>query len=265
MSNPAPQTETLPFLQRFDENSVAWLTLNRPDQYNPLSQALLKELQGQLEAIADDDSVRVVVLAAGGKAFSAGHDLREMNAMNDDAARRDLFELCNRVMLTLTRIPQPVIACVQGVAAAGGCQLVAACDLAVATSEARFATSGINLGLFCNTPGVPLSRVMTRKRALEMLFTGDFISADTAQEWGLINRVVAADELQSATTELAEHIAAKSRDATAIGKRTFYRQIDRDLETAYEIAGQAMVENMAQPDTVEGIDAFVNKRQPQSK
>lgn len=260
MSQPAPQTEsTALLLRRIDEKGIVTLTLNRPAQYNALSRQLLADLQAELDDIAVDPDVRVVVLAASGKAFCAGHDLREMSEIPDKQGQRELFQQCSRVMLTLTRMPQPVIARVQGVATAAGCQLVATCDLAVAAHEARFATSGINVGLFCSTPAVALSRNLSRKRALEMLYTGEFIDANTALSWGLVNRVTDADELDAAVSSLALKIAAKSSSAVSIGKDLFYRQINQDLEDAYASASEAMACNMEETDARQGIDAFINK------
>ena len=252
-------------LLREDRDGVAWLTLNRPQQYNALSEAMLARLQTTLDAIETDESVRVVVLAARGKAFCAGHDLKEMRAHPDKTYQRELFQRCSRLMLTLLRLPQPVIARVHGTATAAGCQLVATCDLAVAAEAARFAVSGINVGLFCSTPSVALGRNMHRKPALEMLFTGDFIDAQTARERGLVNRVVAADGLDEAVGELAAKISAKSAAAVAAGKRMFYRQMEMGVVEAYDYAAEVMACNMMAHDAREGIDAFVDKRKPQWK
>lgn len=247
-------------LLRDDRDGVATLTLNRPDKFNALSCELLDALGRELEAISIDGSVRVVVVAASGKAFCAGHDLKEMRRIPSRDAAKDLFDQCSEVMLAMTRLPQPVIARVQGTAAAAGCQLVAMCDLAVAAEEARFATSGINLGLFCSTPSVALSRNVGRKLAMEMLLTGDFIDSRTALERGLVNRVVEAAELDSAVAELAGKIASKSPSAIAMGKRLFYDQLETGLEGAYVQAGDTMSCNMISDDVRAGFDAFIEKR-----
>lgn len=249
-------------IARSDAGGVATLTLNRPQQFNALSSALLLELQATLDGLARDASVRVVVLAGAGKAFCAGHDLKELHANPDRRFVKDVFERCSRVMLTLTRLPQPVIARVHGVAAAAGCQLVAQCDLAVTVPEARFATSGINVGLFCSTPAVPLSRNLPRKAAMEMLLTGDFIDSDKALRLGLVNSVVAADALDAEIQRLAGSILAKSPAAIAAGKKAFYQQLETGLEGAYEIASEAMTCNMGLEDAKEGIDSFLQKRKP---
>ncbi len=251
-----------PLLFRHDTGAIATLTLNRPKQYNPLSSGMLSALQQILEEIADDENIRVVILAAKGKAFSAGHDLKEIRSHDSDRFSRDLFAQCNRMMLTMTRIPQPVIAKVQGIATAAGCQLVANCDLAVASIEAKFAVSGVNLGLFCSTPGVALSRNVSRKHALEMLLTGDFIDAHTAVQKGLVNRTASPQDLDAVTLELAQTIARKPRDVLALGKRLFYEQIENGLENAYAIASDRMACNLNFPSAVEGIDAFIEKRKP---
>jgi enoyl-CoA hydratase/carnithine racemase len=250
---------------RQDEAGVATLTLNRPKQYNALSQAMLGALQATLDAVAADKTVRVVVIAGAGPAFCAGHDLREMRAHTDPAFHQALFDQCGRVMLTINRLPQPVIARVHGIATAAGCQLVAACDLAVASDNARFATSGINVGLFCATPGVALSRNLGRKQALELLLTGDFIDAPTALRQGLINRVTPLDQLDATVWQLADSICSKSPLAIAMGKELFYRQLEMGLEEAYACASQAMACNMNSEDAREGIDAFIAKRKPEWK
>jgi enoyl-CoA hydratase/carnithine racemase len=247
---------------RHDDRGIVRLTLNRPRQYNALSDALLGELQTQLDAIAADAAVRIVVIAGAGQAFCAGHDLKEMRARPDQTYYRDLFQRCSRMMLTITQMPQPVIAQVHGIATAAGCQLVATCDLAVAAPEARFATSGINVGLFCSTPAVALSRNVSEKQAFEMLMTGDFIDADAALRYGLVNRVVAADEIDGAVADLGRRIASKSAVAVTAGKRLFYRQRDLDLGAAYDVAAETMACNMMAEDVGEGIDAFMQKRPP---
>ncbi|MFM1859126.1 MAG: hypothetical protein RL133_626 [Pseudomonadota bacterium] len=238
------------------------LTLNRPDAFNALSEAMLADLGAALKTIAADSSARVVVLAAQGRAFCAGHDLREMRASPSEDYYQRLFAQCTEVMMTIQQMPQPVIAEVQGVATAAGCQLVAMCDLAVASEKARFAVSGINLGLFCATPSVPLSRNLSRKQALELLLTGDFLSAEDARERGLINQVVPAEALTDAAVGLAEKILAKPEAAVRMGKQLFYRQLEVGIEEAYVMAGSTMACNMMQPDTLEGVQAFIEKRPP---
>ena len=236
-----------PYLLSETRSGVAWLTLNRPGQYNALSEEMLAALQQALDQVANDRSVRVVVLGAAGKAFCAGHDLGQMRARPDIDYYRDLFNRCARVMMRIQRMPQPVIARVHGVATAAGCQLVAACDLAVAADEARFAVSGINLGLFCSTPSVALSRNVGRKQAFEMLVTGDFISAAQAVERGLVNQAVPAAQLDEVIAALAAKIVAKPAVAVAAGKELFYRQAEMGVEAAYQLAGQTMACNMIDP------------------
>lgn len=254
-----------PVLLRHDEDAVATLTLNRPGQYNALSDELLASLQHELDQIAQDETLRVVIIAAEGKAFCAGHDLKEMRASEDRAVHQALFDRCGRVMMSIHRLPQPVIASVNGIATAAGCQLVANCDLAVAADDARFAVSGINAGLFCSTPAVPLSRNLLRKQAMHMLLTGDFISAAEAQACGLVNEVVPPEELESASRALAAKIAAKSGYAIKLGKDMFYKQLPMDLADAYDYASERMACNMESYDAREGIDAFIQKRKPQWK
>ena len=260
----SPPVEDAPVL-RHNEAGVATLTLNRPKQYNALSQAMLSALQTALDAVAADKTVRVVVIAASGPAFCAGHDLKEMRANTDRAFHQALFAQCGQVMLTINRLPQPVIARVHGIATAAGCQLVAACDLAVASDNARFAVSGINVGLFCSTPGVALSRNLGRKQALELLLTGEFIDASTAQRQGLINRIAPLDQLDAEIWRLAESICHKSPLAIRMGKELYYRQLGLPLEEAYACASQAMACNMDSEDAREGIDAFIAKRKPEWK
>jgi enoyl-CoA hydratase/carnithine racemase len=238
---------------------VARVTLNRPDAFNALSDALLDELQSALDALAGSDA-RVVVIAAAGRAFCAGHDLKEMRANPSHDYYAQLFARCSKTMLTIQRMPQPVIARVHGVATAAGCQLVAACDLAVAADTARFAVSGINLGLFCSTPAVPLSRNVSRKAAFEMLMTGEFIDAHTARREGLVNRVVSADALDAAVSALATSICAKPRDAVRVGKQLFYRQLEMGAEAAYQLAGQTMACNMMADCALDGVQAFIDRR-----
>jgi enoyl-CoA hydratase/carnithine racemase len=245
-----------------DSRGAVTLTLNRPQAYNALSEALLGALQRELDAIAADESVRVVVLAAEGKAFCAGHDLREMRAEPSHEYYQRLFAQCSAVMLSLTRLPVPVIARVQGIATAAGCQLVAQCDLAVAASTARFAVSGVNLGLFCSTPGVPLARNLTRKQAFEMLVTGDFIDAEEARARGLVNRVVEPGALDAEIERLVGSIVAKPRVAVAMGKELFYRQVELPLAAAYAAGGETMACNMMDEAALEGVQAFIEKRPP---
>jgi enoyl-CoA hydratase/carnithine racemase len=247
---------------RADRDGVATLTLNRPRQFNAISLAMLDELQRQLDALALDTSARVVVIAGAGGAFSGGHDLKEMMGNRTEPFVGGLFERCARAMLAMQALPQPVIARVHGIATAAGCQLVAACDLAVASSEARFATSGINFGLFCATPAVPVSRNVLRKRAFEMLFTGDFVDAATALDWGLVNRVVAPGELDAAVAALARSIVAKPREVVAAGKRLFYQQLEAPIAQAYAAASTAITCNMLGDDAAEGVGAFIEKRPP---
>ncbi len=252
-------------LLRDDSDGITTLTLNRPAQYNALSGEMLDELQHALDAIDRDESVRVVIIAANGKAFCPGHDLKEMRSSEEREFHQALFAKCSKMMLTINQLRQPVIARVNGIATAAGCQLVANCDLAVAAEDARFAVSGINVGLFCSTPAVPLSRNMGRKQALHMLLTGDFISAQTAQSYGLVNEVVPAAELESATVTLAQKIIAKSAHAISLGKDMFYRQLPMDLSNAYAYAAERMACNMDSHDAREGIDAFIEKRKPEWK
>lgn len=262
MQATAPVATGEPIVLRSDDNGIATLTLNRPQQFNALSMAMLDALQAALDAVAGDSSVRVVVIAAHGKAFCPGHDLKEMLANRNQEFIGGLFDKCCKVMMSITRIPQTVIARVHGIATAAGCQLVAGCDLAVASTDARFATSGINFGLFCATPGVAVSRNVSRKRALEMLMTGEFIDAGTALEWGLINRVVPPAQLDSAVRELAAVLLAKPSAVLAAGKKFFYRQLEMDMEPAYKLASQVITGNMLGEDALEGVGAFVEKRKP---
>lgn len=250
-------------LLRQDSDGVAVLTLNRPDARNALSMGLMQALDNQLISIAEDRAVSVVVLAGAGPAFCAGHDLREIRATPTRSAYEAVFALCSQLMQRIVRLPKPVIAQVHGVATAAGCQLVASCDLAVAADTARFATPGVNIGLFCSTPMVALSRAVGRKAAMEMLLTGDMISAERAREIGLINRVVPDAELPGATMALARQIAAKSPLTLAIGKEAFYRQVEMDLSAAYTYAAEVMTRNMLARDAEEGIDAFLQKRPAQ--
>jgi len=261
----APAARAEPVLLRSTQDSVAVLVLNRPRQYNALSKALLEALHRELDAIAADESIRVVIVTGSGSAFCSGHDLKEMRALHSQADVEALFVSCSAMMQKLIALPQPVIAAVNGIATAAGCQLVAQCDLAVAADDARFAASGINLGLFCSTPAVAISRNLGRKRAAEMLFTGEFVAASTALEWGLVNRVVAEDRLMKAAHELAATLKSKPREILALGKALFYRQLEQDLRSAYADASHTIAANMAGDIAREGVDAFFGKRSPRWK
>lgn len=252
-----------PILLRHDDGrGVTTLTLNRPQAFNSLSEDMLAALQRELDVLATDERLRVLVIAASGKAFCAGHDLKEMRAEPSLDYYRQLFARCGKVMMSIQKLPVPVIAQVQGIATAAGCQLVAQCDLAVAATTARFAVSGVNLGLFCSTPGVALSRNLSRKAAFEMLATGDFISAHEAQAKGLINRVAEPDGLTAAVQALADSILRKPRQALAIGKALFYRQLESGIEAAYTDAASTMACNMMEATALEGVQAFIDKRAP---
>ncbi|MCS4504534.1 enoyl-CoA hydratase [Arhodomonas aquaeolei] len=248
------------FTERMSDTGVLTLTLTNAGRYNPLTRELLDDLRERLAEAADDDAVRVVVIAAEGKAFSAGHDLAEVRSGTTEAEHQSLFDACGDLMLQINRMPQPVIAQVQGIATGAGCQLVAACDLAVASDDARLATSGINLGLFCGTPSVAVSRAIAPKHAMEMLLTGEFIDAATAARIGLINRAVPADELEGEVDRLAETIAAKAPTARRLGKQLFYRQLGMSLPDAYADASRTMARNMMAEDAQAGIDAFLNRK-----
>lgn len=262
MSAAAETIANEPPLLRDDRDGVATLTLNRPDRFNALSEEMLTAMQDALDSIAGDESVRVVVIAGNGRAFCAGHDLKQMRSRPDRDYYRALFRQCSDMMLSITRLPQPVIARVHGIAAAAGCQLVATCDLAVAAKEARFGTTGIKYGLFCSTPSVALSRNVGAKHAFEMLFTGDLIDAETAREYGLVNRIVPAGDLDAAVAGFVGSITAKSRVTVASGKRLFYDQLGRELEDAYVLAAENMACDMMTEDAGEGIDAFMERRDP---
>ena len=263
MSRTAETLDNSPaVLERDDREGISTLTLNRPERYNALSEDLLEALQDAIDRIAVDESIRVMVIAARGRAFCTGHDLREMRSRPEESYYRDLFARCSAMMQSLVACPKPVIAKVQGIATAAGCQLVASADLAVASRDARFAVSGIRQGLFCSTPSVALSRNVGRKRAFEMLVTGEFIDADTALEYGLLNRVVPPSRLDAEVEALARSIAANPSVAVETGKRMFYRQLDENLDGAYAYAGEVMAGNMMAGDAVEGIDAFLEKREP---
>jgi enoyl-CoA hydratase/carnithine racemase len=254
--------EEVVVLRNQDARGVVTLTLNRPQAFNALSEAMLTALQHDLEVIAEDESARVVLLAAEGKAFSAGHDLKEMRAKPSLDYYERLFSQCSEMMLAIQRLPVPVIARVQGIATAAGCQMVAMCDLAVAASTAKFAVSGVNLGLFCSAPGVALARNVLRKVAFEMLVTGEFISAEEAKTRGLINRVVEPEQLDAEIEKLVATIIAKPRVAVAMGKEFFYRQIELGIAPAYEAAAQTMACNMMDEAALEGVQAFIDKRPP---
>jgi enoyl-CoA hydratase/carnithine racemase len=249
-------------LLRHDSDAITTLTLNRPAARNALSMGLMEALDSELAAIAEDKAIKVVILAANGPAFCAGHDLREIRGTPTREAYEALFVLCSRLMQRMIHLPQPVIAQVHGVATAAGCQLVASADLAVAAATARFATPGVDIGLFCSTPMVALTRAVSRKAAMEMLLTGDMVPADRARELGLVNRVVPEAGLRDATLALARQIAAKSPLTVAIGKEAFYRQAEMDLSAAYAYASEVMTRNMLAHDAAEGIDAFLARRQP---
>lgn len=251
-----------PVLLRQDRDGIATLTLNRPAQMNLLTLDMLGALQAAFDAIAKDPGVRVVVLAAAGKGFCAGHDLKEIRALGAPEKVAALFETCNRMMLSIQQLPQPVIARVQGAAAAAGCQLVAQCDLAVASESAKFTTPGVTWGFFCSTPGVAIGRNLLRKHAMEMLLTGDLVDATKALEWGLVNRVVPAQTLDTAVGELAAKISAKPPSTVAAGKRAFYEQMDLGVVKAYELAGGVISASFSHAEGKEGMDAFIGKRPP---
>jgi enoyl-CoA hydratase/carnithine racemase len=250
-----------PFVLTTHANGVATLTLNRPERFNPLSSQMIAAIQAELNAIASDSSVRVVILAAEGKGFCAGHDLKEMRAHTGDKSwQRQLFDDCSRMMIALTQMPQPVIARVHGIATAAGCQLVSMCDLAVAVDTARFAMPGVNIGVFCSTPAVGVVRNVGRKRAMEMLLTGEPIDAQTALAWGLVNRVVPASRLDVEIGRFTHIILSRSSAAVRFGKQAFYGQLDRPLGAAYDIASEVMACNLLLEDAAEGMDAFLQKR-----
>lgn len=251
-----------PLVSRQDSGGVATLTLNRPKQYNALSSAVLTALQEILDAIATDKSVRAIVIAGAGSAFCAGHDLKEMRANYDLGATQALFDQCSGVMKSIVALPHPVIAKVHGLATAAGCQLVAQCDLAIASTNATFATSGINVGLFCSTPSVALSRNLARKDAMEMLLTGAFIDAKTAREYGLVNRVVAPEKLDEELAKMIQAIITKPASVLALGKKMFYEQLEMGMSDAYTYASGVMACNFMMPEAAQGIDAFVQKRPP---
>lgn len=250
-----------PFVLTTVANRVATLTLNRPERFNPLSSQMIAAMQAELNSIASNTSVGVVILAAAGKGFSAGHDLKEMRAHTGDKGwQQGLFEACSRMMVTLTKMPQPVIARVHGIATAAGCQLVSMCDLAVAVEEATFAMPGVNIGVFCSTPAVGVVRNIGRKHAMEMLLTGEPVNAATALSWGLVNRVVPSSQLDAEIRRFIDIILSRSSATICFGKQAFYDQIDRPLGAAYDVASEVMARNMLLEDAAEGIDAFLQKR-----
>jgi enoyl-CoA hydratase/carnithine racemase len=252
-----------PLVLRSLDDGVLTLTLNRGERFNPLSSATIAALDAEIEAAARDESTRVVVLAATGKGFSAGHDLKEMRAHAQDKGwQRELFDACSRMMIRITALPQPVIARVHGIATAAGCQLVSMCDLAVAVDTATFALPGVNIGVFCSTPAVGVARNVGRKRAMEMLLTGELIDAQTALAWGLVNRVVSAGALDATVAHFTGLIKARSAATIRLGKQAFYAQIERPIASAYDVTSEAMACNMLFDDASEGINAFLGKRAP---
>lgn len=257
----------MPILERNDSNAIATLTLNSPERLNALSDEMLAALQSEFDALKQDNSVRAVILSGAGKAFCAGHDLKQMTAgrQAEDGGKayfQDLFSRCATMMTTIRTLPQPVIAQVHGIATAAGCQLVASCDMAIAAAGTRFGVNGVNIGLFCSTPMVALSRNIPRKQAFEMLTTGEFIDTETAKTLGLINRAVEPDVLEQETRKLAETVASKLGAAVKVGKEAFYKQLEMDVDAAYSYTGDVMAQNMLYRDTAEGISAFLEKRTP---
>lgn len=250
-------------LETNKQGGVATLALNRPKQRNALSMELMIALESALAELVDDESTKVIVLRGNGPGFCAGHDLKELRADPREVAHEKTFGQCTRVMMSIVEHPKPVIAQVHGIATAAGCQLVASCDLAIAADDARFATPGVNLGLFCSTPMVALSRNIGRKQAMEMLLTGDMFDAATAERFGLINRAVPASELESTVAEFADKITSKSPLTVRTGKKAFYKQLELGLREAYEYTGAVMVRNLMTDDAAEGIDAFIEKRKPE--
>jgi enoyl-CoA hydratase/carnithine racemase len=264
MSQPTSTADT-PYIISQREQSIVTLTLNRGERFNPLSEEMLAALQTEIDTIAKDSSVRLVVLAAQGKAFCAGHDLKQMRTEPSTDYYKSLFHSCSKLMLAIQQMPQPVIARVHGLATAAGCQLVSMCDLAVASTDASFAVSGVNYGLFCSTPSVGLSRNVPRKQAMEMLLTGDFIDAYAAKERGLVNRVVSPELLDNEISLFAKSIIAKPAVAIAMGKQLFYRQLEMGIAAAYQLAGETMACNMMDEAALEGVQAFIEKRPPSWK
>jgi len=266
-AQPLETTGGTEILLREDRGAIAILTLNRPEARNPLSEAMLAELGASLDEISSDEAIKAVVLAANGPVFCAGHDLKEMTARRDDPDRgrayfAEIMSACSAVMQAIVKLPKPVIAAVEGPATAAGCQLVASCDLAVADEGAEFCTPGVNLGLFCSTPMVALSRNVSRKHAMEMLLLGDMISAQRAREFGLVNAVAPRGQVLGEALQMAEQITRKSTATVKIGKEAFYRQIEMPLQAAYDYATEVMVTNMLHRDAEEGIGAFLEKRPP---
>lgn len=264
MMNPNPAAESAePYLKRTRSGGLLTLSLNRGESFNPLSSSMIAALENTFDEVLEDSSVRVIVLRGEGRGFCAGHDLRELRDFGGDAAlQRQLFDSCSRMMVKIAKLPQPVIARVHGIATAAGCQLVSMCDLAVAGDSARFGLPGVNIGVFCSTPAVGVVRNIGRKRSMEMLLTGDTIDAATALAWGLINRVVASEKLDDEVQRFVDRILARSGAAIALGKSTFYSQIESGLICAYGVAGAAMTSNLQFEDAAEGIDAFLTKRPP---
>lgn len=262
MTSPSQTDAAQPILLRDDADGIATLRLNRPQAYNALSMALMESLLAALDAVATDPAVRVVIVAGTGKGFCAGHDLRELRANPARDAYAETFATCGRLMQRIVALPKPVIARIHGIATAAGCQLVASCDLAVAAASARFAVPGVNIGLFCSTPMVALSRAVGRKAAMEMLLTGDMISASRAAEMGLVNRVVPDGELGDAVMAMARHVASRSAVSIRLGKEAFYRQLELGLTDAYAFASGVMTRNMLEAEAREGIGAFLEKRPP---
>jgi len=260
--NAAVDPGTQPYVLVSAREGVATVTMNRGERFNALSLPMIAALEAAIDALADDKDVRAIVLAANGRGFCAGHDLKEMRAHPDLAWQRELFGVCGRMMQKLTQLPQPVIARVHGIATAAGCQLVSMCDLAVAVDTAKFALPGVNVGVFCSTPAVGVARNIARKRVMEMLLTGEMVDAPTALAWGLVNRVVPEAGLDAAVKAFTDIIVARSPAVVALGKRAFYQQVDRELAGAYDSAGEAMACNLLEPDAAEGIDAFLAKRPP---
>jgi enoyl-CoA hydratase/carnithine racemase len=250
----------IPHVLSDTRDGVRTLTMNRGDRFNALSSAMLAALEREIDAVSMQSDVRAIVIAGTGRGFCAGHDLKELRAHPDEAWQRELFAACSRVMVKLTQLPQPVIARVHGIATAAGCQLVSMCDLAVAADSARFALPGVNVGVFCSTPAVGVARNVGRKRVMELLLTGDTIDAATALDWGLVNRVVAAGDLDATVKAFTDRIVARSAAVVALGKRAFYAQVDRSLGDAYAVTSEAMASNLLEPDAAEGIDAFLEKR-----
>jgi len=264
--NTDPAVAGSPYVVSRHEGGLVTLTLNRGDRFNPLSLAMIQALEHELDSLHSDTTARVVVLAAAGRGFCAGHDLRELRDRADDGDwQRELFDSCAHMMLKITRLPVPVIARVHGIATAAGCQLVSMCDLAIASSQASFALPGVNIGLFCSTPAVGVVRNIGRKRSMQMLLTGQSIDARTAEQWGLVNRVVEPEALDDAVSDLTQQIMSRSARVIELGKRAFYSQAEMDVAGAYELAGEAMMENMELEDAREGISAFLDKKPRASK